>query len=149
VPAEYKHEDWAYLGVNVDRDFAPIYVIPSDKRKQVTKLRAALDTWGEVTFEYASTDTLDVTAPRRAQSNEMYQYVKAIPNALFISAGRYARRFLPELEENWGADRVTCIDLKGFDQVEADEVLLRNGVGGVGRVADLHPVCEEPGLYVQ
>ena len=24
------------------------------------RLRAALDTWGQVTFEYASTDTLDV-----------------------------------------------------------------------------------------
>jgi DNA topoisomerase-1 len=42
VPAEVKNEAWAYLGVNVDQDFAPVYVIPSGKRKQVTKLRAAL-----------------------------------------------------------------------------------------------------------
>jgi len=67
------------------------------------------------------TDTLEVTVPQRAKSKEMYQYAKTISNALFISAGRYARRFLPELEESFGADHVTRIDLKGFDQVEADE----------------------------
>ena len=33
----------------------------ADAAKSCRPLRAALDTWGEVTFEYASTDTLDVT----------------------------------------------------------------------------------------
>lgn len=28
IPEEYKGEDWAYLGVNVNRDFEPVYVIP-------------------------------------------------------------------------------------------------------------------------
>jgi DNA topoisomerase I len=42
VPEQYKGEDWAYLGVNVDQGFTPIYVIPSDKKKQVAKLRSAL-----------------------------------------------------------------------------------------------------------
>ena len=42
VPEEYKDEDWAYLGVNVEQDFKPIYVIPADRKKQVAKLRAAL-----------------------------------------------------------------------------------------------------------
>jgi DNA topoisomerase I len=42
VPDQYKGEDWAYLGVNVEQGFAPIYVIPADKKKQVAKLRAAL-----------------------------------------------------------------------------------------------------------
>ncbi len=42
VPEKYKGEDWAYLGVNVDDAFTPIYVIPSDKKKQVAKLRKAL-----------------------------------------------------------------------------------------------------------
>jgi DNA topoisomerase-1 len=42
VPDKYKGETWAYLGVNVEQDFAPVYVVPSDKKKQVTKLRAAL-----------------------------------------------------------------------------------------------------------
>ena len=53
VPEEFKNEEWAYLGVNVDQDFTPIYVIPSDKKKQVTKLRAALKDAKDV---YLATD---------------------------------------------------------------------------------------------
>ena len=53
VPAKYKGEKWAYLGVNVDEDFTPIYVIPSSKKKQVTKLRSALK---NATNVYLATD---------------------------------------------------------------------------------------------
>ncbi len=42
VPEEFKGRDWAYLGVNIDEDFDPIYVIPSDKMKQVRKLKSQL-----------------------------------------------------------------------------------------------------------
>jgi len=42
IPAEYKGEEWAYLGVNVNAGFVPIYVVPADKKAQVTKLRTAL-----------------------------------------------------------------------------------------------------------
>ena len=42
MPAEFKGEKWAYLGVNVDDNFAPVYIIPSDKKQQVSKLRALL-----------------------------------------------------------------------------------------------------------
>lgn len=53
VPAEYKDKDWAYLGVDVDQDFKPIYVISADRKKQVTKLRSALK---EATDLYLATD---------------------------------------------------------------------------------------------
>ncbi|HHK40811.1 MAG TPA: type I DNA topoisomerase, partial [Planctomycetaceae bacterium] len=42
VPAKYKGEDWAYLGVNVEDDFEPVYIVPKDKKSQVTKLKQAL-----------------------------------------------------------------------------------------------------------
>jgi DNA topoisomerase-1 len=42
VPEKYKKEDWAYLGVNVYDRFAPVYIVPSEKAKQVTKLKQAL-----------------------------------------------------------------------------------------------------------
>jgi DNA topoisomerase-1 len=42
MPAEFKGEKWAYLGVNVDDNFAPVYIIPADKKQQVSKLRALL-----------------------------------------------------------------------------------------------------------
>ena len=28
IPEQYKKEDWAYLGVDVNHDFEPVYVIP-------------------------------------------------------------------------------------------------------------------------
>ncbi|MFB6606292.1 type I DNA topoisomerase [Streptomyces noursei] len=42
VPAKYKGESWARLGVNVDADFQPIYVVNTDKKDQVKKLKALL-----------------------------------------------------------------------------------------------------------
>lgn len=42
IPAKVKGEPWARLGVNVEEDFEPLYVIPSAKKKVVTELRAAL-----------------------------------------------------------------------------------------------------------
>lgn len=42
IPAEFKGEDWAYLGVNVNRDFDPVYIIPQGKSAQVRKLKGLL-----------------------------------------------------------------------------------------------------------
>lgn len=42
IPAEYKNEDWAYLGVNVNKDFDPVYIIPPGKTQQVRKLKGLL-----------------------------------------------------------------------------------------------------------
>ena len=42
VPEEFKGRDWAYLGVNIDEDFEPIYVVPSDKIKHVRMLKSQL-----------------------------------------------------------------------------------------------------------
>jgi DNA topoisomerase-1 len=39
---EYQKEDWAYLGVNVADKFEPHYIVPSDKSKQVSKLKDLL-----------------------------------------------------------------------------------------------------------
>jgi DNA topoisomerase I len=42
IPARYRGEPWARLGVNVDDNFEALYVVHSDKRKQVSKLRSLL-----------------------------------------------------------------------------------------------------------
>ena len=42
LPEKYRKEDWAYLGVNVHDNFEPIYIVPSEKKQQVTKLKRAL-----------------------------------------------------------------------------------------------------------
>ena len=33
MPEKYKKHKWAKLGVNIDKDFEPIYCIPSSKKK--------------------------------------------------------------------------------------------------------------------
>ncbi len=53
VPAKYKGEQWAHLGVNVERDFEPIYIVPREKTKQVRKLKDLLK---EATELYLATD---------------------------------------------------------------------------------------------
>ncbi|ACY48590.1 type I DNA topoisomerase [Rhodothermus marinus] len=53
VPAHLKHEEWARLGVRIDRDFEPLYVIPRDKRKVVQQLKEALKEADEL---YIATD---------------------------------------------------------------------------------------------
>jgi DNA topoisomerase-1 len=42
IPAKFKGESWARLGVNVDKDFEPIYVVDSRKKKVVSDLKAKL-----------------------------------------------------------------------------------------------------------
>ncbi|MCA9038315.1 MAG: type I DNA topoisomerase, partial [Planctomycetaceae bacterium] len=42
IPAAVKKESWSNLGVNVESDFDPLYVVPSDKKKTVNELKDAL-----------------------------------------------------------------------------------------------------------
>jgi DNA topoisomerase-1 len=42
IPAKYKKESWARLGINVEADFKPIYVVPTAKKKQVATLKKKL-----------------------------------------------------------------------------------------------------------
>ncbi|MEM6364541.1 MAG: type I DNA topoisomerase, partial [Planctomycetota bacterium] len=42
MPEKFKKEPWAYLGVNVENDFEPVYIVPDEKKKQVKKLKDAL-----------------------------------------------------------------------------------------------------------
>ena len=42
IPAKYKGEPWSNLGVNVNDNFAPIYVVPPGKTKQIKMLKDEL-----------------------------------------------------------------------------------------------------------
>jgi DNA topoisomerase-1 len=42
VPEELKKESWSNLGVNVESDFEPLYIVPNEKKKVVTDLKKAL-----------------------------------------------------------------------------------------------------------
>jgi DNA topoisomerase-1 len=72
VPPAYKSESWARLGVDVDNDFKPLYVVSREKKDQVRKLKGLLKDASEL---YLATDEdregesiawhlLEVLAPR-------------------------------------------------------------------------------------
>jgi len=42
IPERLRKEPWARLGVNIDADFEPLYVVNADKRAQVSKLKKLL-----------------------------------------------------------------------------------------------------------
>ena len=42
IPEKYKKDAWARIGVDVENDFAPLYVVPGGSRKVLTEIRAAL-----------------------------------------------------------------------------------------------------------
>ncbi|TQS23366.1 type I DNA topoisomerase [Microbispora sp. KK1-11] len=53
IPEKYKTEAWARLGVNVDHEFEPLYVVNPDKKSQVSKLKQLLKEADEL---YLATD---------------------------------------------------------------------------------------------
>jgi DNA topoisomerase-1 len=53
IPAKVKGEDWARLGVDVDHDFEPLYVVPKERKSQVKKLKDLLKDADEL---YLATD---------------------------------------------------------------------------------------------
>src|ERR1700722_18667856 len=72
VPAAFKGEAWSRLGVDVDNGFKPLYVVSSEKKSQVAKLKQLVKNASEL---YLATDEdregesiawhlLEVLAPR-------------------------------------------------------------------------------------
>ncbi len=53
VPAAYKGESWSRMGIDVDNDFKPLYVISPDKKDQIKKLKSLLKDSDEL---YLATD---------------------------------------------------------------------------------------------
>ncbi|MGI9208382.1 MAG: type I DNA topoisomerase, partial [Rhodococcus sp. (in: high G+C Gram-positive bacteria)] len=53
VPAKFKGESWARLGVDVDHDFEPLYVVSPEKKSKVSELKSLLKDADEL---YLATD---------------------------------------------------------------------------------------------
>jgi DNA topoisomerase-1 len=72
VPAAYKGEAWSRLGVDVDNGFKPLYVVSTEKRSQVAKLKQLVKQASEVYLasdedregESIAWHLLEVLAPR-------------------------------------------------------------------------------------
>ncbi len=53
IPESLKKQEWARIGVNIEKDFEPLYIVSPDKKKVVSKLKDALKDADEV---YIATD---------------------------------------------------------------------------------------------
>lgn len=53
IPAEYRGQEWSRLGVNVEANFDPLYIVPPQKTAQVRKLKGLLKQADEL---YLATD---------------------------------------------------------------------------------------------
>lgn len=53
IPAAYKGQAWARLGVDVDHDFQPLYVVDADKKDHIRRLKQLLEKSREL---YLATD---------------------------------------------------------------------------------------------
>lgn len=42
IPAKYKKEAWSRLGVDVENDFQPLYIVQPEKKKKIAELKALL-----------------------------------------------------------------------------------------------------------
>jgi DNA topoisomerase-1 len=48
IPEEFKKTSWARIGVNVDKDFEPLYIVHPEKRKTIAQLKKLAKTVQEV-----------------------------------------------------------------------------------------------------
>ncbi len=53
IPADVKDQPWSRVGIDVENDFRPLYIVPADKKKQVAKLRKLVK---EAEVLYLATD---------------------------------------------------------------------------------------------
>ena len=92
IPAKYKGESWSSLGVNVEKNFEPIYCIPKAKTKVVTKLKEKLKEADELILatdedregESISWHLLEVLKPKVPVKRMVFHEITktAIQNAL-------------------------------------------------------------------
>lgn len=92
IPEKYKKEPWARLGVNVDEDFAPLYVVSSEKKKVIRELKDKLKQVDELLLatdedregEAISWHLLEVLKPKIPTSRLVFHEItkEAIQEAL-------------------------------------------------------------------
>ncbi len=92
IPAKYKKEDWATLGLNVENRYEPIYVVPPDKKKVVKRLKDELKNADELILatdedregEAISWHLLEVLKPKVPVKRMVFNEItkEAVQNAL-------------------------------------------------------------------
>ncbi|MEO1022401.1 MAG: type I DNA topoisomerase [Bacteroidota bacterium] len=92
IPPKFKGESWSTLGINVDEDFEPLYVISAQKKKVVKRLKDELKTADELILatdedregEAISWHLLEVLKPKVPVKRMVFREItkEAVQNAL-------------------------------------------------------------------
>jgi len=90
IPTKFRKEEWARLGVNVDEGFEPLYVVPSDKKKHVKRLKDALKNADRLLLatdedregESISWHVLELLKPNKSMPVERIVFHEVTPEAI-------------------------------------------------------------------
>ncbi|MBS1710038.1 MAG: type I DNA topoisomerase [Armatimonadetes bacterium] len=90
IPAEFKKQKWAKLGVNTDSEFEPLYIVPADKKRRVSELKDAakgatrllLATDEDREGESISWHVLQVLNPKKATEVARIVFHEITPEAI-------------------------------------------------------------------
>lgn len=90
IPEEFKKKKWAQLGVNVEEEFQPIYIVPGDKRARVKQLvdaaksaeRILLATDEDREGESISWHILQVLKPKKSVEVKRIVFHEVTPEAI-------------------------------------------------------------------
>ncbi|MYJ43085.1 MAG: DNA topoisomerase I, partial [Acidimicrobiaceae bacterium] len=107
VPKAYKSEPWARLGIDVDNEFKPLYVVNNDKRQQVRKLKDLLANADEL---YLATDEdregeaiawhlMEVLNPRVPVKRMVFHEITRAAISAAVAAPRELDRRLVDAQE--------------------------------------------------
>ncbi len=107
VPAAYKGEAWARLGIDVDNDFKPLYVVDPGKRDQIRRLKSLLADADEL---YLATDEdregeaiawhlLEVLSPRVPVKRMVFHEITPAAIRAAIESPRELDRRLVDAQE--------------------------------------------------
>jgi DNA topoisomerase I len=90
IPAGVRAESWARFGVNLEQGYAPVYVVPADKKKHVQRLKAAMKDADRLLLatdedregESISWHVLELLKPRRGVEVERIVFHEVTPEAI-------------------------------------------------------------------
>jgi DNA topoisomerase-1 len=114
IPAAYKDEPWARLGVDTENDFKPLYVVSSKKKQQVTKLKKLVKDASEV---YLATDE-----DREGESIAWHLIEVLSPR---IPVKRMVFHEITKEAVEWAAQNPRDLDRRLVDAQEARRILDR------------------------
>ena len=107
VPKSHKSEPWARLGIDVDNDFKPLYVVAGDKRQQVRKLKQLLADADELLLatdedregEAIAWHLLEVLSPRVPVKRMVFHEITRASISAAVSSPRELDRRLVDAQE--------------------------------------------------